>query len=366
MMKAKKKKIAFCITCMNRLEYIRQTLLKNITDNFLPDDVEFVLLDYNSTDGLEDWVKTLNEYIDSGMLVYYRTNEPGSYYRSHSRNMAFGLSDAEIVCNLDADNFLGKGFALDAINKFEKDKNIFYTSDYHAPNVAGRMCVRMEHFLKVRGYNELFTGWGSEDIELVARLKDIGLKQIRFNNPEYYNAISHSHEDRISQEPISLQLHEFYISYTTPYKSELLLLYKDSTCESCYLVNNKLRYYNTPNEEIEIDDWLSKEVGMNYILIEGDLKKGKWKETDCGVETKFGKELRQLNKKDKEITDGHTAYYPIANRELRSLILVMYSNAVNSKKILEYRALGMDVNSDGFGRGIVYRNFDYNNAIALE
>ena len=39
----KKKKIAFCITCMNRLSHIQQTLVQNMEDNWLPDDVEFIL-----------------------------------------------------------------------------------------------------------------------------------------------------------------------------------------------------------------------------------------------------------------------------------------------------------------------------------
>lgn len=49
------KQISFCITCMNRLKHLQETLEKNILDNFLVDEVEFVVLDYNSQDGLEEW-----------------------------------------------------------------------------------------------------------------------------------------------------------------------------------------------------------------------------------------------------------------------------------------------------------------------
>ena len=80
------KKLAFCITCMNRLSHIQETLVKNMEDNFSPNEVEFILLDYNSTDGLEEWVKTLQNYIDIGILHYYRTDIPTHYHRSHSRN----------------------------------------------------------------------------------------------------------------------------------------------------------------------------------------------------------------------------------------------------------------------------------------
>jgi cellulose synthase/poly-beta-1,6-N-acetylglucosamine synthase-like glycosyltransferase len=106
-----RKKIAFCITCMNRLSHLQETLIENIEDNLLISDVEFILLDYNSSDGLENWVKSLTKYLDNGILTFYRTDTPIVYHRSHSRNMAIRLSEADIVCNLDADNFLGKNFA---------------------------------------------------------------------------------------------------------------------------------------------------------------------------------------------------------------------------------------------------------------
>ena len=125
-----KLKIAFCITCMNRLNHLKKTLIRNIEDNELLGQVVFVLLDYNSSDGLHEWVKSQSKYIDNGLLVYFRTDTPTHYKRSHSRNLVFKLSEADIVCNLDADNYLGKGFAKYVLNEFENniDNKIFITS----------------------------------------------------------------------------------------------------------------------------------------------------------------------------------------------------------------------------------------------
>lgn len=103
-------KISFCITCMNRLEHLQATLERNILDNLPEGQVEFVLLDYHSTDGLPEWVRQhMGGYISRGVLNYYRTEEPQHYLRSHSRNMAFRLAQGDILCNLDADNFSGGG-----------------------------------------------------------------------------------------------------------------------------------------------------------------------------------------------------------------------------------------------------------------
>lgn len=91
------KKISFCITCMNRLNHIQETLKQNIEDNLLENDVEFILLDYNSTDNLEEWVHDeLQIYLDSKILIYYKTFNPKYYKRSHSRNLAFRLAKGEI------------------------------------------------------------------------------------------------------------------------------------------------------------------------------------------------------------------------------------------------------------------------------
>ena len=62
------KQISFCITCMNRLKHLQETLEKNILDNFLVDEVEFVVLDYNSQDGLEEWIaQSMMKYIEMGI-----------------------------------------------------------------------------------------------------------------------------------------------------------------------------------------------------------------------------------------------------------------------------------------------------------
>ena len=56
---------------MNRLEHLKVTLPKNIIDNIGYDNIEFVIVDYNSKDGLQSWINSnLKKYVDSGILVY--------------------------------------------------------------------------------------------------------------------------------------------------------------------------------------------------------------------------------------------------------------------------------------------------------
>ena len=225
---------------MNRVEHIKSTLYKNIQDNYLLGDVEFVLLDYNSSDGLSEWIeKNFSEYIRDGILTYYKTFTPKTYDRSHSRNMAFKLANAQLVCNLDADNFLGEGFASFLIEEFKQKENIFYTSNHHLRDVIGRVCMRKKDFLQVRGYNEIFRGYGFEDVELIVRLGRSGLKHKIFNNLQYYGAIQHPHEYRLSHENAEKSLVKVFLSYISPVKTRFIVLKSDNRYESGILIDSR-------------------------------------------------------------------------------------------------------------------------------
>src|SRR5690349_9158200 len=98
--------ISFCIVCMNRLHQLEETLLQNIKDNEGYDNLEFVVLNYNSQDGMDEWVREhLSDYISIGKVNYYKTSEPTIFSHSHSKNLMFKLAKGDIVCNVNADNY---------------------------------------------------------------------------------------------------------------------------------------------------------------------------------------------------------------------------------------------------------------------
>ncbi len=83
------------------------------SDNSDYPNIEFVVLDYNTTkEPIQRWMlENMHEEIEQGKVAYYRTEEPRFYSMTHSRNMAFRLATGDLVNNVDADNFTGKGFA---------------------------------------------------------------------------------------------------------------------------------------------------------------------------------------------------------------------------------------------------------------
>jgi len=100
-------KISFCMSCMNRLDDLRKTLPRNLEENKPYPYSNFVLLNYNSIDGLESWVKdNMMEHVKSGRLVYFKTTEPEYFDFCHARNVSLLAANADIVNNLDPDNYI--------------------------------------------------------------------------------------------------------------------------------------------------------------------------------------------------------------------------------------------------------------------
>lgn len=204
-------KISFCTTSMNRLGHIKKTLIKNIEDNLSYPNLEFILLDYNSSDGLEKWVfEKCKKYLDSGRLVYHRTEKPKLFHMANAKNMSHQLATGDIVCGLDADNFTNRNFAYYINFVANQDMNIIGApvwddSGAHLSDFGGRMFISKNNFTKLGGYDEQFVGWGYEDLDFKHRAMEEGLKIKKI--PLYFlKCIQHS--DRLRKKNMPIGIHE--------------------------------------------------------------------------------------------------------------------------------------------------------------
>jgi len=170
-------KISICIPCMNRLKEAKVTIPKNIEDNSDYSNLEFVLLDYNSKDGLEDWVKSeMMEFIDSGLLVYYRTEEPEYFCPQHSRNVVMLLGSGDIVNMVDANKFTTEGFAtyINRVANQISSPAIFARAAGGNFRLFGRIGFFKKDFIDLGGYNEQLSGYGWQDRDLLYRAMKSG------------------------------------------------------------------------------------------------------------------------------------------------------------------------------------------------
>lgn len=341
----KKNKISFCTVCMNRKEHLESTLSKNIEDNISYGNIEFVLLDYNSSDGLEDWVKLyLANYIEQGVLKYYRTDEPNSFHRSHSRNIAFKLASGNIVCNVDADNFLGKDFAYFINYEFSFDQDIFLTSGVRDGSY-GRVCVKKSDFLKSKGYDEKMSGWGYEDDDLYDRLSLMGKERIEFNHDAFTKIIEHEIEDSFMNDKNIFDIQEIYLQQLGYNNSIILFLLK----------NNMFKYGKVTKQndysEIELNEyWMSGVITRkkDFLNLRFDDN------SELNLKIKPQNVLQQKKR---------PPFFLVMNQILKNKILINLTSLQNKKLYYEKKQQQILTNNKNWGKAALTYNF--NNKIVI-
>lgn len=195
--------ISLCVSCKGRLHHLRETLPRNLFDNADYPSLELVVLDYNSTDGLSDWMqRNLSSYMDAGRVSYFRSRHPKFFNISHAKNLALRLAKGDIIGIVDADNFTGKGYAYYLADNVQPgtflvgcrmQENSFQPADDEG--CVGRFALRREAFYEIGGMNEELVGWGYEDIDFYSRLMAKG-HRCRSLPHQYTTCIPHTDAER--------------------------------------------------------------------------------------------------------------------------------------------------------------------------
>jgi glycosyltransferase involved in cell wall biosynthesis len=194
---------------MNRLHHLAYTLLFNLKAASSIDS-EIILLDYGSTDGLVEWIQNnwdqFQNFSQSGRFRFFRTSEPKYFFAAHAKNVAHKAASGDILCNIDADNYLIPGFPEFLLNEFSKEKQIIVPSFPQDPDgnhgTCGKIAVTKEIFYSVNGYDESQNqGWGWDDTNFQFRARMHNNLQI-VSCPIFFNkSISHSNDERVANYP---------------------------------------------------------------------------------------------------------------------------------------------------------------------
>ncbi len=183
---------------MGRLHHLRETLRHNIGLVEKLKGVELVILDYNSQDGLESWAECeLAGPIRDGVVNYYRTELPSFFHMAHGKNVAHRVAMGDIVCNLDADNFLSNEFIEFVSNTFQHSNERLFLAPQEYDGAYGRLVIPKYWFERLGGYDEDFEwGWGYEDDDLRHRARILGLEE-KTIPPNTVSSLEHSEEERV-------------------------------------------------------------------------------------------------------------------------------------------------------------------------
>ena len=193
--------ISVVIPTYNRKLILKKCLiaLENQILNKLITSYEVIVIDDGSTDGTTDWINKNKKILPHVVLYEQKHGGPAL-----GRNLGVVKSKNDIIIFIDSDLIVLNDFLISHVNKlfnyWEKfNKNCFTygsvinTSNFDNPEkepykitdmsfayfATGNVAISRELLLKVGLFDNSFTLYGWEDLELGERLKQFGTKLVK-------------------------------------------------------------------------------------------------------------------------------------------------------------------------------------------
>jgi hypothetical protein len=272
--------------------------------------------------------------------------------------MAFRLATGDLICNVDADNFTGQGFASYLSSTFYLQKGIFLAAGRTSTDTLGRICVNRSSFFEIRGYDESMTGYGFEDLDFVNRLQTIGLKRVEIDNPDFLTVVRHGDWERICNKPEAKLLDSILVRQIDHASSKVIFLLSNGNLHAGTVLENACLNASDPFNELT-----SITYPYEYSLQEGDWQDGVWRENATELVLAFGEKRTTL------LLTGCFEHYLVCGQDKFFIIrpggnlveegLFFYSQLSNRGiMIRNAKPHGALVNPGSFGKGVVTRNFD--------
>jgi hypothetical protein len=173
-------KISFCTTCKNRLWQLAHTMPRNLFAIRADGCAEMVLVNYNSEDGLDTWIRQFRWAVEAGTLRYVHEQSDPYFHTAKAKNLAHLAATGEFVVNLDADNFIGDTIARYRRFWADNPETVIqgFSSDFK-DGTYGRIGMAKHHFIALGGYDEEMLAGAVEDMDLIGRAEAFGLDFIK-------------------------------------------------------------------------------------------------------------------------------------------------------------------------------------------
>ena len=160
-------KISVCSQIKNRLYQFSKTFLKNAETLEKYRDVEWVIVDCGSTDGLSEYIW---EYLEKYNFIKYYQAIDFKYSIPIAKNFSVRFSTGDYVFNLDCDNYLDN-----IIDEIKSTKQGIHCHEY-LKGTHGRIGMSKEIFIKIGGYDENFYPAGVHDNDIMLRANYLDYK----------------------------------------------------------------------------------------------------------------------------------------------------------------------------------------------
>ncbi|HEX8807119.1 MAG TPA: glycosyltransferase, partial [Candidatus Aquilonibacter sp.] len=214
--------ISVVVPTYNRLETLEYVLPTLLAQDLAPSEFEVLVCDSNSTDGTSAFLARMQtEHANVRYL-------PGAYSgRAAARNAGISAAAGEVVLFNDSDIFASPDLLSQHLRHHRAQRNVAvvglevqvkdfddyaYKRDHpeargflHKPTrrrlpwlyfLTGNASVRREDLLRVGCFDESFTGYGHEDLELGYRLEQAGVTILYEPNAVNYHCQDVPHDDQ--------------------------------------------------------------------------------------------------------------------------------------------------------------------------
>lgn len=168
--------ISLCTPIMNRLDDLEKTMPYRIAAADAHPPVEIVVVDYNSTDGLGDYIKELidtTKLADGNFITYRLYTGRDTYHAAHANNLTMLLGCGEYVVLTPADVFIEIGY-MKALRLRIDEGCVWCNTDRKRRST---IAIRKDEFIASGGYDERFEFYGPDDGDIIERLERRGGKR---------------------------------------------------------------------------------------------------------------------------------------------------------------------------------------------
>ncbi|HEX4197177.1 MAG TPA: glycosyltransferase [Caulobacteraceae bacterium] len=192
-------------TCKGRLEHLKETLPALMADP----ELEVVVVDYDDPDGAGDWVRA--NHPDARVVAV--ADRP-FFNRSEAKNLGAAAASGDWLFFIDADVHVGAGLTQ-GVQALLRPR-VFLLPDPRPADLWGVLIVARADFEAAGGYDEAMEDYGSEDVDVLARLMIAGLAEVGFPS-EGLVAIAHDHAlrtrfHRVANLDLSASINGFYLT----------------------------------------------------------------------------------------------------------------------------------------------------------
>jgi glycosyltransferase involved in cell wall biosynthesis len=156
-------------TCKGRLAHLQQSLPAAAAQP----SSSCLVVDYSCPESCGDWVE--RHY--PAVQVVRVPGQPG-FNISQARNVGAAAANAPWLCFFDADVVLSPQFVESILPGLTEGR--FYVAQPRKQGLTGTMVCSRSDFAQVGGYDEVYAGWGDEDVDLYDHFLMRGLKQGSF------------------------------------------------------------------------------------------------------------------------------------------------------------------------------------------